>query len=300
MKYTVKNKKTLVGFLTVAVIIGTALSALAVGSYLSQFNAQYGTTGTNLDTCLICHGAGGPPNNPYGADYAANGYNFASIEQLDSDGDGYTNLEEITAGTFPGDASDFPGTTPPPPPPPPSDISCIPAEGTIGTEVVCTGPDFGTDKGKVVVGTAFAKIAKGGWTNTTISATIAKVLPAGPYDLALYSKPYNAAPPVILPSSFTVMNPEVVSLSQSSASPGSEIIVTGRFFGTKKGKVYIEGLSKGNPKRKNGKITYWFMNPTTGESELRFLVPKGLDQGTYPMTLMNKIGAAETTFTVNP
>ena len=37
---------------------------------------------------------------------------FIAVEPLDSDGDGATNLEEITAGTLPGDAT----SVPPPPP----------------------------------------------------------------------------------------------------------------------------------------------------------------------------------------
>ncbi|AFV22606.1 hypothetical protein Mpsy_0395 [Methanolobus psychrophilus R15] len=42
--------------------------------------------------------------------YAASGRDFASIEALDSDGDGFTNLEEINTLTFPGDPADYPQT----------------------------------------------------------------------------------------------------------------------------------------------------------------------------------------------
>jgi len=44
----------------------------------------------------------------YGTDFANNTNNFTNIEQLDSDGDGFTNIVEIHARSFPGNASDFP------------------------------------------------------------------------------------------------------------------------------------------------------------------------------------------------
>ena len=76
-------------------------------------------------TCLLCHVgylAASPAIdnlNGYGNAHANAGYDFAAIEGLDSDGDGYTNIEEILAGTYPGDASSVPAVTPPLPPPPP-------------------------------------------------------------------------------------------------------------------------------------------------------------------------------------
>ncbi|MRR52453.1 MAG: hypothetical protein EG825_16365, partial [Rhodocyclaceae bacterium] len=53
--------------------------------------------------------------NAYAIDYAAAGHNFTAIENLDSDGDGFTNIVEINARTFPGDPTSHPAadTTPP-------------------------------------------------------------------------------------------------------------------------------------------------------------------------------------------
>ena len=65
--------------------------------------------------CLWCHvedSAG--PRNPYGLDYEAEYYvtdvvtAAINIEQIDSDGDGYTNIEELNAATWPGFAEDSP------------------------------------------------------------------------------------------------------------------------------------------------------------------------------------------------
>jgi hypothetical protein len=97
-------------------LMATATSAMAVSSYLTSFNTKYGTSATVLNTCLICHNAsatGGRLNsrNPYGAAWENAGGDtaaYASIEPQDSDGDSFTNIVEITARTFPGNATSFP------------------------------------------------------------------------------------------------------------------------------------------------------------------------------------------------
>jgi hypothetical protein len=79
----------------------------ASSGYLSSFNTQYGTSATRLNTCTLCH-TSVPALNPYGSAYAAAGHSFTAIEGADSDGDGFTNLAEIQALTFPGNAADKP------------------------------------------------------------------------------------------------------------------------------------------------------------------------------------------------
>ena len=107
-----------------------------------NFTAVYPQkAGTKLDHCALCHTGGtyeqkpgqwvtlgscqwchytygydGHGNildtmNPYGKDYHYYGRNQAaitSIEGLDSDGDGYTNIQEINASRYPGDPNDDP------------------------------------------------------------------------------------------------------------------------------------------------------------------------------------------------
>jgi hypothetical protein len=103
------------GVIFIFILVGTAL---AVQTYMNDFNTQYGTLGTALDTCSLCHPAGGPTDatnlNNFATDYAANNYSFTAIEGFDSDGDGFTNIVEITARTFPGDPTSFPADTTPP------------------------------------------------------------------------------------------------------------------------------------------------------------------------------------------
>lgn len=80
--------------------------------YLRKRSTIYLTAGG------LCHinPAGGGARNAYGNAFENNGHSFAAIESLDSDRDGYTNLQEINAGTWPGDATSYPGpadATPP-------------------------------------------------------------------------------------------------------------------------------------------------------------------------------------------
>ncbi|NPE29567.1 hypothetical protein HNV12_16720 [Methanococcoides sp. SA1] len=84
----------------------------AKSSFLSSFNQYYDTGDTKLDSCAVCHtGPNGGSINSYGRAYSESGRNYASIETRDSDGDGYSNMDEIDALTFPGNANDHPETT---------------------------------------------------------------------------------------------------------------------------------------------------------------------------------------------
>ncbi len=83
---------------------------------LANFEGTYSTAvGSRIDTCSLCHTSSIPSLNAFGAAYKAAGRNpaaFAAIASLDSDGDGYTNAQEIAALTFPGDPNDHPAAPP--------------------------------------------------------------------------------------------------------------------------------------------------------------------------------------------
>ena len=87
-------------------------SSSAAPSYLNSLNSRYGTAGTRLDSCQVCH-TSVPSRNPYGTAFGNASHNFATIENLDSDGDGYSNITEINARFFPGNAADHPATAAP-------------------------------------------------------------------------------------------------------------------------------------------------------------------------------------------
>lgn len=105
------NNLVAVILLVIIILLGSPIVS-ARPAYLDAFNQQYDTEGTRLDACATCHinPSGGGTRNPYGMAYGASGRDFASVEALDSDGDGFTNLEEINALTFPGDPADYPQT----------------------------------------------------------------------------------------------------------------------------------------------------------------------------------------------
>jgi hypothetical protein len=106
--------------MALAFTAGTFSMAYAKKSFTDDFNALYGTNGTDkgttLGSCITCHMTlDGDGYNPYGVDFLVNGKNFAAVEPLDSDGDGFDNLTEIIDDAFPGDPANFPqpGNSPP-------------------------------------------------------------------------------------------------------------------------------------------------------------------------------------------
>lgn len=99
--------KKLFPLLTLLLIITFSSNSHAVSGYLNSFNTTYGTKGTAIDSCNLCHTVK-PALNNFGNAYLTSGYNFRTIENQDSDGDGFTNIEEINARTFPGDPNSKP------------------------------------------------------------------------------------------------------------------------------------------------------------------------------------------------
>jgi hypothetical protein len=107
-------------FLTIAFMgaLGWIPQVVAKERYLTQFNTKYGTS--SISTCTLCHPDSLNKVNSFGSDFATasiGNHTFnAALESRDSDRDGFSNLAEIQARTFPGDASSKPAgsdTTPP-------------------------------------------------------------------------------------------------------------------------------------------------------------------------------------------
>ena len=94
--------------------------ATAKPEYLQGFNKKYGTQGTKLDSCNTCHTTAQDADhlNPYGQDFGKANHDYGAVEGLDSDGDSFKNIDEINAGTFPGDPKDNPNTKAKPKPAP--------------------------------------------------------------------------------------------------------------------------------------------------------------------------------------
>ncbi len=107
-----------IGIVVAAGLLLLTAVAFALPNDTATFTQLYAPRdGTALAkaACLVCH-AKMPPSkdlNPYGADLARQGKTraaaaFTAIEKLDSDKDGFTNIQEIAAGTLPGDPASKP------------------------------------------------------------------------------------------------------------------------------------------------------------------------------------------------
>ena len=111
-------KKTTVAVSAVlAFCVGTTM--LATLDHQKEFVAKYPDAKASLGKCSTCHMKSLPKKdgdhelNPYGKDLLAKAVvdpkaakkelKFEKIEALDSDGDGVKNIDEIKAGTNPGD-----------------------------------------------------------------------------------------------------------------------------------------------------------------------------------------------------
>jgi uncharacterized membrane protein len=110
----------------VVLLTVTATAPSARPEFLAAFKATYPILkpGGVIDSasCNLCHKDGPPKLNPYGSTIKsamdkANAQNLSasmlhSVESIDSDGDGFSNLEEINADTLPGDPTSHPAGKP--------------------------------------------------------------------------------------------------------------------------------------------------------------------------------------------
>lgn len=160
-------------------------------------------------------------------------------------------------------------------------------KGTIGTKFSIAGSGFGTKKGGVLLGNATSKIVQ--WADDSIQCQLTRALPAGAYDVTIKPKTKGSSP-ITISDGFTVEAPGIGSINPPSGSTEDEITVDGLFFGTTKGKVTLG--------RKSCRVSKWTMDSATGESEIQFVVPKGLSSGTQELKVTNSVGSDKTNFTV--
>jgi len=176
-------------------LASTAQPANANSTYLAAFEAQYpAAVGSRIDSCNLCHTSSIPQLNPYGTAFQGAGHVFAPIESLDSDGDGASNLAEIMALTFPGDAAD----TPPPAPPTPTETPLSVATPT-PTEQATETPTEQVTQTPSEQATQTASVTPSGTlvqtpTNTSGSATVTPTVPGA----SPTNSPVN--PPTATPS----------------------------------------------------------------------------------------------------
>jgi len=163
-----------------------------------------------------------------------------------------------------------------------------PEEGTIGTEITIggSGSVFGGKKGKVLFGLAKPKVVT--WGSDVIQLLMSKALPASAYDVVVVPKEPKGAGSITEDGGFTVKAPEISTVAPPSAPPLTDVTITGKYFGTKKGKVYLEkdGVAKAC------KVVTWTM------VEIEFVVPKNFASGKYTLKVTNKVATGTGSFTV--
>lgn len=178
----------------------------------------------------------------------------------------------------------------------PSSVVCAPNEGTIGTEVAINGADFGPNTGKILVGGIATRILS--WNNNTILSMVNKPISPGRFHVTVQKHPYRTAPSMLIPSAFTMRAPEIDPMAQDSGARGDKVVLHGKFFGTKKGRVTVQYEINGMPQQTTCPVRSWTMEPATGASSIIFRVPLMKYSGPCVLIVTNKVGATEKAFTI--
>lgn len=172
--------------------------------------------------------------------------------------------------------------------------------GTVGTEITIDGVSFGAKKGKVKVGGKTCSISL--WTDESVTCTVKVGLPPQAYDIKVIRREPKGAKPITSQGAFTMMAPRITSIAPASGAASEEITIYGNYFGSKKGKVYLEYEQRSQLKKRRCTVTEWSMYDTmNGQSRITFIVPKPLREvlaGPLNLTIVNKVGKDSTTFTM--
>jgi hypothetical protein len=300
-----QDNNVVVGEAFQSTTLASAPIRLSFNSALKVFNVSYYDGGWNSFGSFDVNASG------VGTNGSAN-WGMANTDKFVAYVFGYSENMVVNSGVIYGD--DFSETGGIEPPPPVLSAST----GSVGSVVTIDGSGFGDNKGSVSIGdastlmnamadtasaAAVVKPAKAkitGWNDSSISFTLSKALPPGTYDVIINPK-VKPSEPIVMYDAFTVTSPVLLSVPDIG-QPEQEITIEGSFFGTKKGKVYLEYTEGTNIKKKTCKVTEWSMyNTANGDSRIRFIVPKltkTFTGGDYTLKVVNKIGYAELPFFV--
>jgi hypothetical protein len=207
---------------TMLIIIGTLMlvtamivstepqsSSAAPGDLSSAVSKYPNINGSSLQTCDLCHTASIPSLNPYGAAYKANGRSpsaFGMIENLDSDGDGFTNIQELNSLTFPGNPASHPSIPTPTKTtiPVPTNTN-LPNPTNTPVPTIIASPSATSiippNSASVTTGLTPPSILVGGSSTATVSLNN---VPAGGFASAEFTCTYN--PAIVEVSNITTTN----------------------------------------------------------------------------------------------
>ncbi len=89
-----------------SLLLGASISSVSVAA-IPEYSKDLPSSLKN--NCKVCHErASGGPVNSFGRDYTRLASDLEALSGLDSDDDGYTNGEELAAGSLPGDPNSTP------------------------------------------------------------------------------------------------------------------------------------------------------------------------------------------------
>jgi len=170
-------------------------SVYATPTYYNQFTATYPGSATASFQCAICHNpALGSPGLStlynYGTAFRNAGFNFKTIEPLDSDSDKSTNIVEINAGTNPSDPTSHPSSSGAADTTAPTvTVFTIPSTSstlTVPISAIAATDNMGVTGYIVTQSSTKPSATATGWTTTAPASY--KVIAAGTYTLYAYAK----------------------------------------------------------------------------------------------------------------
>jgi hypothetical protein len=183
----------------------------------------------------------------------------------------------------------------------PEIYSIYQGEGTAWDQITIDGRFFGTKRGKIYLeyngdgGLKRKKCKVSNWmmdSTTGEGEIIFGVPPTLPEVYDVVVDPYGTLPEIEEEDGFTVMAPEIVSVSPSVGTSGGEITIHGYYFGTKKPKVYLGYNMDGKPKKKSCAVVRWtVVDSSTGEGDIVCKAPTGLPEGIYDVIVTNSVGS---------
>lgn len=114
-RFSCMNKRTVVISVALVFLLFASV-AYSKQMFYDMYILKYpGVVGSKIEVC-VCHDNpyGGGSRNSFGEHFSKNQYDLGAIEEMDSDGDGWINIDEIEQHTHPGDKNDYPKDTTPP------------------------------------------------------------------------------------------------------------------------------------------------------------------------------------------
>jgi alpha-tubulin suppressor-like RCC1 family protein len=154
--------------------------------------------------------------------------------------------------------------------------------GARGTRVTLEGASFGSKKGKLsLAGISPKTIA---WFDSAITFELDKILPPDQRLYITVTPNGKGVVPIISEKPVVTKAPQLHFLRPNHGPANTVITLSGKYFGSKKGKVYLGA--------KSCTVLSWYMNPETGRSMASLIVPSKLPAGAYNISLVNDAGTA--------